>query len=102
MCYWARMSIAGLGAVAVWLFVAGTPALAAEPLTPEETVRRYLQALKDRKFDDAYGLVSKAMRGGKEREVWVKESEVFSASAEVKIFSFSVHPGKVEGDKAYV
>ena len=54
------------------LLVAAT-ARASAPATPEDTVRRYLQAMKDGKFADAYDLISKAMRGGKEREVWVKE-----------------------------
>src|SRR5213594_1596001 len=78
--------------------------LAAEPtrLSPEETVRRYLQALKDGRFDAAYDLVSKAMRQGKDREVWVKEQKTGMSFADVKIFDFDVYPGKVEGDLAYV
>jgi hypothetical protein len=74
----------------------------AAPLTPEETVRRYLEAMKEKRFDAAYDLVSKAMRQGKEREVWVKEQQVGMAWAEVRIFEFEVYPAKVEGDKAYV
>ena len=40
----------------------------ADALTPEETVRRYLQVTKDGKFADAYDLVSAAMKRGKDRE----------------------------------
>jgi methanogenic corrinoid protein MtbC1 len=87
---------------AVLLLTLATPAAASTPITPEETVRRYLQAMKDGKFADAYPLVSKAMRQGKDQEVWVKEQQVGMAWAEVKIFSFDVRPGKVEGDKAFV
>jgi hypothetical protein len=72
------------------------------PLTPEETVRRYLGALKAGNFDQAYDLVSKAMRQGKEREVWVKEQKTGMSFADVKIFAFDVYPGKVEGDRAQV
>ena len=36
----------------------------AATITPEETVKRYLQAVKDAKFDAAYDLISQAMRGG--------------------------------------
>jgi len=86
----------------VLLLVLTTSAAGATALTPEETVRRYLQAVKDGKFDVAYDLISTAMRQGKDREVWVKEQQVGMAWAEVKIFSFEVHPAKVEGDKAQV
>ena len=77
-------------------------ARAAAPLSPEETVRRYLAALKGGDFDQAYDLVSKAMRQGKDREVWVKEQKAGMAFADVKIFDFQVYPGKVEGDVARV
>jgi hypothetical protein len=77
-------------------------AAAGAPTTPEETVRRYLQAMRDGKFSDAFDLVSRAMTQGKDREVWVKEQQSGMAFAEVKIFEFRVYPGKVEGEKAYV
>jgi hypothetical protein len=79
------------------------PSLAADaPLSPEETVRQYLGALKAGNFDRVYDLVSKAMRQGKDREVWVKEQKTGMAFADVKIFDFQVYPGKVEGDVANV
>ena len=81
---------------------ARAPAAETTPLSPEETVRRYLQALKDGRFDAAYDLVSKAMKQGKDREVWVKEQKTGMAFADVKIFEFHVHPGKVEGSTAHV
>ena len=87
--------------LAAALVVAGI-ARAASPLTPEETVRRYLGALKAANFDQAYDLVSKAMRQGKDREVWVKEQKAGMGFADVKIFDFQVYPGKIEGDVAYV
>lgn len=76
--------------------------LAADPGSPEDTLTRYLTALKAEKFEDAYPLLSKAMQGGKEKEVYVKESKAFMAFADVKIFDFTVGQGKVEGDKARV
>jgi hypothetical protein len=84
------------------VLVARAASGAVAPLTPEETVRRYLGALKAGKFDEAYDLVSKAMRQGKDREVWVKEQKTGMSFADVKIFDFEVHPGKIEGDLAYV
>src|SRR5438128_5693105 len=81
---------------------ARAPAAETTPLSPEETVRRYLQALKDGRFDAAYDLVSKAMKQGKDREVWVKEQKTGMSFADVKIFDFDVYPGKIEGDKARV
>ena len=78
--------------------VAGAPAA----VSPEETVRRYLGALKEANFTQAYDLVSKAMKQGKDREVWVKEQKTGMSFADVKIFDFDVYPGKIEGDKARV
>jgi hypothetical protein len=90
-----------LGALAL-LLVARPAAANPAPLSPEETVRRYLQALKDGRFDAAYDLISKAMKQGKDREVWVKEQKTGMAFADVKIFDFHVYPGKIDGSKAYV
>ena len=75
---------------------------AVESRSPEDTVRRYLGALKAGDFDAAYDVVSKAMKQGKEREVWVKEQKAGMAFADVKIFDFQVYPGKVEGEVARV
>jgi hypothetical protein len=96
-----RAGVCAAGAVLVALAAVGAGA-ATSTLTPEETLRRYLQAVKDARFADAYDLVSKAMRGGKEREVWVREQKAGMAFADVKIFEFDVKPGKVEGEKAFV
>jgi len=90
-------------ACAVLLSLAiGGVGLALEPGSPEDTLRRYLQALKDGNPGEAYDLSSKALRGGKEKEVWVKEQKTMMGVADVKIFDFTVFPGKVEGDKAQV
>ena len=86
----------------ILLAAAFTLGAGAPPLSPEETLRRYLQAAKDGKFADAYGLISSAMKGGKEKEVWVKEQEKLMQWADVKIFDFKVYPAKVEGEKARV
>jgi hypothetical protein len=75
---------------------------AAEGGKPEDVLRRYLTALKAEKFGDAYDLVSKAMRQGKDKEQYVKESKAMMGFADVKIFDFTVYPGKVEGDVAHV
>ncbi|MGH7802744.1 MAG: hypothetical protein ACREQJ_00220, partial [Candidatus Binatia bacterium] len=74
------------------LIVAAAPAFAAEPLSPEETLKRYLTAIQDQDFDKAFDLVSKGMKTdrqtGKERsrEVWVKESQYIVQLSEAKIF----------------
>lgn len=92
--------LASLAAIAVLVAVA--IARAADPGTPEDVLTRYLTAIKAEKFDDAYGLVSKAMRQGKDKEVYVKESKALMAFADVKIFSFQVGKAKIDGDKAQV
>ena len=95
------MSRAGRSGFAVLLLLAGV-AGAVEPRSPEDTVRRYLGALKANDFETAWDVISKAMKQGKEREVWVKEQRAGMAFADVKIFDFDVYPGKVEGDVAHV
>ena len=92
----------GWGSLAIGLLLVGLAGADSTPLSPEETVRRYLQAVKDGKFDEAYDLVSKDMRRGKDKEVWVKEQKAGMAFAEVNIFAFHVQPAKVDGDKVQV
>ena len=93
------------------LFVAlafAAAALAAEAISPEETLKRYLTAIQSQDFNKAYDLVSKGMkterRSGnvRSREVWVKESQYLVQLSEVKIFDFQIFPGKVEGEVAKV
>ncbi len=88
--------------VALSVLLSHAAPAAGAPLSPEETVRAYLGALKAGDFDRVYGLVSKAMRQGKERGIGVKEQKTGMAVADVKIFDFQVYPGKVEGDVANV
>jgi hypothetical protein len=77
-------------------------ARALEPGSPEDVLMRYLRALKDNKPAEAYELISKAMRQGKDKEVWSKEQQALMGMADVKIFDFTVYPGKVSGDTARV
>jgi hypothetical protein len=70
--------------------------------SPEDVLTRYLAALKDNKPATAYDLISKAMRQGKDKEVWIKEQQTLMAMADVKIFDFTVYPGKVSGETAQV
>jgi len=75
---------------------------AADDTTPEAVLRSYLAAVKESRFEDAYDKVSKAMRQGKSKESWAKEQKGLMALADVKIFSFTVYPGKIEGETAQV
>jgi hypothetical protein len=77
-------------------------AAALDPGSPEDVVLRYLTALKAQKFEDAYPLISAAMRGGKDRDTYVKQSKALMEIADVKIFDFRVGKGKVEKDEAKV
>jgi hypothetical protein len=70
--------------------------------TPEDTVKQYLKAMQDQKYEDAYKQVSKAMAGGKDSEAWSKEQKYMMETAGVHIFKFDVYPAKVEGDTAKV
>ncbi|MBI4515405.1 MAG: hypothetical protein HY699_06270 [Deltaproteobacteria bacterium] len=93
-CQWRK-----LAAVLV-LAVAGLAR--AQDVSPEETVTRYLTALKAGKFTEAYPYVSKAMAQDKGRDEWAKEQQWMMQAAEAKIFEFTVYPGKIAGDKALV
>jgi hypothetical protein len=75
---------------------------AADTLTPEATLERYLEGLKARDFGAAHGYVSKAMLAGKEKEVWVKEGEALVAMCDLKIFKFEIGTAKVDGERAQV
>jgi len=77
-------------------------ARALDPGSPEDVLMRYLTALKDNKPAAAYDLVSKAMRQGKDKEVWIKDQQTLMGMADVKIFDFTVYPGKVSGETAQV
>jgi hypothetical protein len=77
-------------------------ARALDPGSPEDVLRQYLAALKDNKPAAAYDLISKAMRQGKDKEVWIKEQQALMGMADVKIFDFTVYPGKVSGETAQV
>ena len=88
-----------LGA-AVTTIAAATFARAAS--TPEDTVRQYLKAMQDQKYDQAYKQISKAMAGGKDAEAWAKEQKYMMQTADVKIFKFDVYAAKVEGETAKV
>lgn len=94
----------GLVIVALLLGMAGVAprAVAVATGSPEDVLTRYLGALKAGKFDEAYGLISAAMRQGKSQEQYVKESQVMMGFAEVKIFDFTVFPATLQGDKALV
>lgn len=93
-----RRLVAVLGA----LLACALATSAFEPGSPEDALTRYLTALKDGNPDVVYDLSSRAMRQGKDREVWVKEQKALMAVADVKIFDFTVGPGKIQGDRAQV
>ncbi len=70
--------------------------------SPEETVTRYLAALKAGNFGAAYDCLSKGMAQNKDRAAWVKEQQWTMQMSDAKIFDYHVYPGKLEGEKAYV
>ncbi len=78
------------------------PVVHADTVTPEDTVKQYLTAIKAADFKQAYPLVTHDMAQNKSEEEWVKEQQWVVQMAEVKIFDFHVYPGKIEGDKAFV
>jgi hypothetical protein len=87
-------------AAALGLVTISGAALAAS--TPEDTVKQYLAAMKDQKFDEAYKRISKGMAANKDAEAWAKEQKYIFQAGEVKIFKYEVFPGKIEGESAKV
>jgi hypothetical protein len=75
---------------------------AGQTLSPEDTVKRYLEALKTGDFAAAYDYSSKAMTGNKSRDAWAKEQQWTMQMSDAKIFEYHVYPGKVNGDTAQV
>ncbi|MFQ5478068.1 MAG: hypothetical protein ACE5E4_05585 [Candidatus Binatia bacterium] len=80
---------------------AGSPP-AGEQLSPEDTVSKYLKAMQEHRFEDAYDCVSSTLKAGKDRELWSKEQQYIVELGEVKIFGFKVYPARIVGDKAKV
>lgn len=97
-----RSGLLGAGIVGLAAMVALAGPAAAGNASPEDVLRAYLGAVKKGDYDVAYTHISKAMRGGKDQEAWVKETKAFMSFADVKIFEFDVRPGKIEGDTARV
>jgi hypothetical protein len=99
-----RISLLGIALIVAFSVRLGR----AEEPSPEEILKRYLNAIQNQQFDKAYEVVSKAMKTDrksgqvKSKEVWAKEQQYIFAFSEAKIFDFKVLPGKQEGDKALV
>jgi hypothetical protein len=102
LCYGNGMRGAVGGALLALVVAAVPAATAAEDASPEGVLRAYLAGLKEARFEDVYAHVSKAMRQGKSKDDWAKEQKALMAFADVKIFSFTVFPGKVQGETAQV
>ncbi len=89
--------------VAVLLFsFSATLAQGADAISPEDTVRKYLEAMQQHRFSEAYDYVSSTLQAGKDRELWAKEQQYIVELGEVKIFGFKVFPAVVSGEKAKV
>src|SRR2546427_10586387 len=86
------------GWLAVGLVVLASSTFAAPAaMSPEDTIRRYLQDTKEGNFDDAYDLVSKAMRRGEDKEGWVKGQKAGMGFAGGKEVGVHLPPGEIGG-----
>jgi hypothetical protein len=90
-----------LPVVAAALLFCGTVSARAE-ITPDQTVKKYLEAMQGHRFAEAYDYVSAGLRGGKDREEWSKEQQYIVQMGEVKIFGFQVFSPVMEGETARV
>lgn len=74
----------------------------ASDLTPEQTVNKYYNALKNQDYEQAYDCISKKMKDGRDRETWAKDWKDTVVVAKIEIVHFSVSECKIDGDKATV
>ena len=88
-------------AVLIAVSMAAATATAAE-LSPDETVRHYLTALKAGDFAVAYPLITREMAQHRSRDEWTNEQQWATQMTEVKIASFEVYPSTIQGERAYV
>jgi hypothetical protein len=101
-CHAVASVICSLLSVVLFRVGAGWAQTVPAALTPEETVTRYLEALKAGNFSAAYDYLSKDMVQHKSRADWAQEQQWSMQMADTKIFEFHVYPGKIDGDRARV
>jgi len=89
-----------ISTVLILSFAIAAPA--ASDRSPEDTVKKYLAAMQEHEFNEAYDYVSTTLRGGKDREEWAKEQQYIVQIGEVKIFGYEVFKAEIEGEKAKV
>jgi hypothetical protein len=74
----------------------------ASDVSPEQTVCKFYNALKNKDYDQAYECTSKKFKDGKDKEKWAKDWKETVDFAKVEILHFSVSECKIDGDKATV
>ena len=70
--------------------------------SPEEALVRFLSAMQNDAFEEAYDLASRGMKQGRSKEAWSSEKRQLFQASEAKIFDFALRRAKVEGDVAIV
>jgi hypothetical protein len=91
-------SVIGIG---LFLAVFCFNALASD-VSPEQTVCKFYNSLKNKDYEQAYECISKKFKDGKDKEKWVKDWKETVDFAKVEILDFSVSECKIDGDKATV
>ena len=73
-----------------------------ENLSPEMTVSKYYNNMKNSQFEQAYEYISQHMKDGKTRDKWAEDWRKILKSVKVVIFEVQVSPSKIDGNKATV
>ena len=89
----------GISMVGLFLFCS---AAFGEDLSPEVTVSKYYDNMKNSHFEQAYEYISQNMRDGRSKDKWAEDWRKILKSGKVLILEVQVSPSKIEGNKATV
>lgn len=91
--------IVGLCAGLVWPGVAGAAEACPDGAAARDAVSKYLVAMQEHRFEDAYAFVTASMTDNKVRGEWAAIQKLFYEGGEVNIFGIDIRtPLGGEGD----
>lgn len=95
-----KISVSLAMALSAWLL--SSTAFAEATNTPEAVVKSYYAALKARKYEDAYDLLTPTMIDGKTRQEYVADWQNIVNLGSVILYEYGVSSVAIDGDSAKV